>query len=102
VIREPQRMRLEIAQPTAYMVGSYTAVLFPIGRDQSSPVERPRRVTMDKEQRRSVGTSRSFVDVVHAHAGNVAPLRGEGIQGTPIGRSRGDRSARLGGEGLCY
>ena len=102
MIGEPQGMGLEIAQPTADVIGSHAAILFPIGRDKPSPMKGPRGIAVDEEQRRRVGLSRSFVDIVHARAGNVAPLRGEGIQGTPIGCGRGDRSARLGGEGLCY
>ncbi len=78
VINQPQRPWLLIAQSAAKVVGRYAAVVSLESLDEASPVERPRRIAVDEEQR-SLGLLMALIEVVQSLAADSHPSRFEGI-----------------------
>ena len=64
VIGQPQRPRLQVAQPAAEVIGRHAAVAVPQGEDQPPPVERPGGIAVDEQQRRLRRVAVAFVEVV--------------------------------------
>ena len=88
VIGQPQRPRLQVAQAAAEVIGRHAAVAVPQREDQPPPVERPRGIAVDEQQRRLRGVAVAFVEVVQARAVDVEPVRRERIQAHATARRR--------------
>lgn len=86
MLGEPQGVWLQVAEAAAEMIGGNAAKVVAVSGDKSPPVERPSGITMDEEEGLLSTGTQSFIEIVHAPTRHFAPVRSEGIEGTPVGR----------------